>query len=107
MERIVVFCIQECEPYCMALECFYEKIDLYLPGAGDVPGPCRLRRRTGPGGAGFRPLVCAAGGAGSGTSVQPIGFLVIDDRDVEIVKIDSKSAIEKLIEDNFGGIQHP
>lgn len=39
-----------------------------------------------------------AGGAGSGTSVQPIGFLVIEDRTVEIIKVDSKSAIEKLIE---------
>ena len=39
-----------------------------------------------------------AGGVGSGTSVQPIGFLVIDDRQVEIIKIDSKSAVEKLIE---------
>ena len=39
-----------------------------------------------------------AGGAGSGTSVQPIGFLVVDDRSVEIIKVDSKSAIEKLIE---------
>lgn len=39
-----------------------------------------------------------AGGAGSGTSVQPIGFLVIDGKQVDVVKIDSKSAIEKLIE---------
>ena len=39
-----------------------------------------------------------AGGAGSGTSVQPIGFLVIEDRTVEIIKVDTKSAIEKLIE---------
>ncbi|MBR7172520.1 MAG: GerW family sporulation protein [Clostridia bacterium] len=39
-----------------------------------------------------------AGGAGSGSSVQPIGFLVIDGKCVEIVKIEMKSAVEKLIE---------
>ena len=54
-----------------------------------------------------------AGGSGAGMSLQPIGFLVIDGRDVSLIKIDSKSAIEKLIEavpevakfisKNFGG----
>lgn len=39
-----------------------------------------------------------AGGAGSGVNIQPIGFLVIDGKCVEIVKIEMKSAIEKLIE---------
>lgn len=39
-----------------------------------------------------------AGGAGSGLNVQPIGFLVIDEKQVDIVKIESKSAVEKLIE---------
>lgn len=39
-----------------------------------------------------------AGGAGSGLNVQPIGFLVIDGNTVDIVKIEAKSAIEKLIE---------
>lgn len=39
-----------------------------------------------------------AGGAGSGLNVQPVGFLVIDGKEVEIVKIEAKSAIEKLIE---------
>lgn len=39
-----------------------------------------------------------AGGIGSGTSMQPIGFLVIDGKSVEIVKIEMKSAIEKLME---------
>lgn len=39
-----------------------------------------------------------AGGAGSGLNVQPIGFLVIDEKQVDVVKIESKSAVEKLIE---------
>ncbi len=39
-----------------------------------------------------------AGGAGSGLNVQPVGFLVIDGKQVEIVKLEAKSAIEKLIE---------
>ena len=39
-----------------------------------------------------------SGGAGSGTSVQPIGFLVIDGKQVDIIKVDAKSSIEKLIE---------
>ena len=39
-----------------------------------------------------------AGGVGSGMNVQPIGFLVVDGKIVEIVKIEVKSAIEKLIE---------
>ena len=39
-----------------------------------------------------------AGGSGGGLSLQPIGFLVIKKAEVELVKIDSKSAIEKLIE---------
>lgn len=54
-----------------------------------------------------------AGGSGAGISLQPIGFLVVNGKDVELIKIDSKSAIEKLIEavpevakfiaKNFGG----
>ena len=39
-----------------------------------------------------------SGGSGGGLSLQPIGFLVIDGKSVELIKIDSKSAIEKLIE---------
>lgn len=39
-----------------------------------------------------------AGGAGSGSSIQPIGFLVVDGKQVDVIKIDMKSAIEKLIE---------
>lgn len=39
-----------------------------------------------------------AGGSGAGLSLQPIGFLVIDGKSVEIVKVDQKSSIEKLIE---------
>ncbi len=39
-----------------------------------------------------------AGGSGSGMNLQPIGFLVIDEKQVEIVKLEMKSAIEKLIE---------
>ncbi len=39
-----------------------------------------------------------AGGAGSGLNVQPIGFLVIDEKQVDIIKIEAKSALEKLME---------
>lgn len=39
-----------------------------------------------------------AGGSGGGLNLQPIGFLVIKNKEVELVKIDSKSAVEKLIE---------
>ena len=39
-----------------------------------------------------------AGGLGSGMSLQPIGFLVVDGKSVDIIKIEMKSAIEKLIE---------
>ena len=38
------------------------------------------------------------GGSGGGLSLQPIGFLVIKNKQVELIKIDSKSAVEKLIE---------
>ena len=39
-----------------------------------------------------------SGGSGGGVSLQPVGFLIIKNGDVEVVKIDSKSAIEKLID---------
>lgn len=39
-----------------------------------------------------------AGGSGAGFSLQPIAFLVINGKSVEIIKIDQKSALEKLIE---------
>lgn len=39
-----------------------------------------------------------SGGCGGGVSVQPIGFLVIKTNSIELIKIDQKGAIEKLIE---------
>ena len=39
-----------------------------------------------------------SGGAGSGLNLQPIGFLVVKGVCVEIIKIEEKSAIEKLID---------
>lgn len=39
-----------------------------------------------------------SGGCGGGVSVQPIGFLVIKSNFVELIKIEQKGAIEKLIE---------
>jgi len=39
-----------------------------------------------------------SGGSGGGVSLQPIGFLIIKQGSVEVVKIDSQSAVEKLIE---------
>lgn len=38
------------------------------------------------------------GGSGAGVSVQPIAFLVVENNDVYVVKIDSKSALDRLIE---------
>ena len=39
-----------------------------------------------------------SGGCGGGVSVQPIGFLIIKPDCVELIKIDQKTALEKLIE---------
>lgn len=39
-----------------------------------------------------------SGGCGGGVSIQPIGFLVVQNNAVEFVKIDSKGVVEKLIE---------
>ena len=38
------------------------------------------------------------GGSGAGVSLQPIAFLVVEKSKVSVVKIDSKSMVEKLIE---------
>ena len=39
-----------------------------------------------------------SGGSGGGMSIRPIGFLVINQNCVDVIKIESKSAVEKLIE---------
>ena len=39
-----------------------------------------------------------SGGSGGGVSIHPIGFLIINNGVVDLVKIDSKTALEKLIE---------
>ena len=39
-----------------------------------------------------------SGGSGGGLSLKPIAFLVIDGKDVSLVEIECKSALEKLIE---------
>lgn len=39
-----------------------------------------------------------SGGSGGGVSVQPIGFLVVKSSSIELIKIEQKGAIEKLIE---------
>lgn len=39
-----------------------------------------------------------SGGSGGGINLQPIGFLIIKNGIPEIIKIDEKSALEKLIE---------
>ena len=39
-----------------------------------------------------------SGGSGSGVSLKPIGFLIVKYNEVELLKIESKSAIERLIE---------
>ena len=39
-----------------------------------------------------------SGGSGGGVSLKPIAFLVVDGKDVKLVEIECKSAVEKLIE---------
>ena len=39
-----------------------------------------------------------SGGSGAGISVQPIGFLVIDGKDINLIRIEQKSAFDKLVE---------
>ena len=39
-----------------------------------------------------------AGGSGAGLSLQPIAFLVIDGKVVEVIKIDQKTMLDKLVE---------
>ena len=39
-----------------------------------------------------------SGGCGGGVSVQPIGFLVVKNSCIELIKIEQKGAVEKLIE---------
>lgn len=39
-----------------------------------------------------------SGGSGGGLSLKPVGFLVIDGKCVDLIKIESKSSIERLIE---------
>lgn len=39
-----------------------------------------------------------SGGCGGGVSVNPIGFLIINNGGVELIKIEQRGAIEKLIE---------
>ena len=39
-----------------------------------------------------------SGGSGAGLSIKPIGFLVIDGKKVELIKIEQKSAFDRLVE---------
>ena len=39
-----------------------------------------------------------SGGSGGGLNLQPIGFLIIKESCVEVVKIEEKTALERLIE---------
>ena len=39
-----------------------------------------------------------SGGSGAGLSIQPIAFLVIDGKSVELIKVEQKSAFDKLVE---------
>lgn len=39
-----------------------------------------------------------AGGTGSGVSVQPIGFLCVEDSKVSLIKLDDKSTLEKIFD---------
>ena len=39
-----------------------------------------------------------AGGAGSGISITPVGFLVVDEDHVQLLSVSGRSALEKVIE---------
>ena len=39
-----------------------------------------------------------AGGTGSGVCVQPIGFLSVEDGKINLIKLDDKTALEKIID---------
>ena len=39
-----------------------------------------------------------SGGSGAGMSLHPIGFLIVDGLEVKLIKMDQKSAFEKLVE---------
>ena len=39
-----------------------------------------------------------SGGSGGGLSLKPVGFLIIDEKKVDLIEIEQKSAMEKLIE---------
>ena len=39
-----------------------------------------------------------AGGASSGISISPVGFLVVDESHVQLLSVSGKSALEKVIE---------
>lgn len=39
-----------------------------------------------------------SGGSGTGLSISPIGFLVVDGKNTELIKIEQKSAFDKLVE---------
>ena len=39
-----------------------------------------------------------AGGAGSGISICPVGFLVVDEMNVQLLSVGNKNAMEKVIE---------
>ena len=39
-----------------------------------------------------------AGGTGSGVCVQPVGFLSVEDGKINLIKLDDKTALEKVID---------
>ena len=39
-----------------------------------------------------------AGGTGSGVCVQPIGFLSVEDGKINLIKLDDKTALEKIVD---------
>lgn len=39
-----------------------------------------------------------AGGTGSGVSVQPMGFLCVEDGKISLIKLDDKTTLEKILD---------
>lgn len=39
-----------------------------------------------------------AGGTGSGVSVQPMGFLCVEDGKINLIKLDDKTTLEKILD---------
>ena len=66
----------------------------YVTGGGDLP--CEEKNKLHP------PLESSAfpfaGGSGAGVSVQPVGFLVVTDKQVKMLPAQTTGAMERMVE---------